>query len=298
MNTRKINLTPKRAQQYVNHAMPNRPVNPNWYRSFAADIEAGRWDTETIIIVNEDGRLIDGLHRCYAVIEAGKSIPVIEATASDNMFRVLDQGQPRSLAQVLTTLGYEHNVSMLAASINAASTLEVINVTGYHSRVHPVGRRRYTMSERLLVLDAHKDLADQVIAVRKVASGATVSIKYGWVAGLRSVASAIDADDLFDWMLYGVAIGQDLNDDDPAFRLRTRLLKDRNVVGASQQTITTESLWSRTWAHTFNGAHIKALYAKKTKGQSPFPTPPGLEEWAENPLGLPIPEKKGRKVTS
>lgn len=101
-------VTPDLATKWLEGNVHNRPVRDGVVQRYAADMRAGRWkQTHQGIAMDEDGTLIDGQHRLFAVIEAG--VPVlmqvtynlpIEAQA------VVDDGLKRSVVDVLKINGY------------------------------------------------------------------------------------------------------------------------------------------------------------------------------------------------
>ena len=116
MNVQQINLTPDHAQQLLDTMGANRRLSQPAVQRMAGDILEGRWvDNGETIKLNHGGRLIDGQHRCAAVVKAGVSIPIIMVkNLSDHAQDTVDIGRPRSVGDMLTIQGHAY-ASQIAA---------------------------------------------------------------------------------------------------------------------------------------------------------------------------------------
>lgn len=110
MYTRIITVTPEMAKQWLEMNMSNnRPVMKSTVHSYARMMRNGKWNlTHQGIAFDENGELIDGQHRLYAVVEA--NIPVT-MNVSRNVHRVpgetftIDMGRKRTYANIVTMSG-------------------------------------------------------------------------------------------------------------------------------------------------------------------------------------------------
>ena len=113
-------LTPKLAQQWLdghtNFRKPKRTV----VKRYAEDIAAGDWRlTNETIGFNGDGTMIDGQHRCLAVIKANVPIQVYVISGIDSAaVEKIDQGTPRSPATLLRAHGIPGYWSATAGIVN------------------------------------------------------------------------------------------------------------------------------------------------------------------------------------
>ena len=80
-----ITLTPELAQHYLDNAGPNAPLKRDRVEKYKAIIRNGEWalsfhdgtrTREAPPLAVPKGKLIDGQHRCTAVVETGIPIPV------------------------------------------------------------------------------------------------------------------------------------------------------------------------------------------------------------------------------
>lgn len=69
-------VSPDQAQLWLDAMNANRKLRPSIVRKYAADMVAGAWrhDTPECITINTDGQMIDGQHRCRAIVSIGVSV--------------------------------------------------------------------------------------------------------------------------------------------------------------------------------------------------------------------------------
>lgn len=102
MNYKQVRLTPELAREWL-ETMPEyqRSVSAVVVAEYAKDMCDGRWveGTGDAFRFNKQGQMIDGQHRCLAVIESGVSIMVtIIEGLDDEVYLVLDKGRKRTAA--------------------------------------------------------------------------------------------------------------------------------------------------------------------------------------------------------
>lgn len=120
-----INLTPRLAKSFLSDQHQNRTINSRYVEHLAAEIKAGRWrDTHEGIATDWDGRMVDGQHRCMAVIFANKSIKVQLTTgiSRETALLAVDQGRVRTAGQLLHMRGVK-NSSATAAILRVLTVL-------------------------------------------------------------------------------------------------------------------------------------------------------------------------------
>lgn len=105
-----VELTPELAKEMLsNNYGRNRKIRRTVIKRYAEDIRDGKWCNEASyiqdpIMISEKGELINGQHRCHAVVEAGKSIQVcVLYDVPESVFRFLDNGESRQLYDFLDT---------------------------------------------------------------------------------------------------------------------------------------------------------------------------------------------------
>lgn len=116
MSEQKILLTPELAAKLLEGNVANRPMGKRYMQSLARAMQRGEWEFNgDAIRVARNGRLIDGQHRCAAVIESRVAIEVLLVTGLDEqVFKTIDRGRGRTTSDAMAIQG-EKNARTLAA---------------------------------------------------------------------------------------------------------------------------------------------------------------------------------------
>lgn len=94
-------LTPEKAKELLeSNYTEQRTINWGWVNTMANDIAEGRWNDEMrahdpFVLSEEGHELMNGQHRCHAVLRANNSILVRVKYADEDSFKYLDGGRPR-----------------------------------------------------------------------------------------------------------------------------------------------------------------------------------------------------------
>lgn len=112
-----VTLTPVIASLLLGRNLNNRNIMRMNGESIRNDILAGRWQFNgESIVISDTGMLIDGQHRCDAVVQTGRSIPVsLVFGAKEEARYTIDIGSPKSAANFLHMKGYKDCNNMAAA---------------------------------------------------------------------------------------------------------------------------------------------------------------------------------------
>ena len=106
MRYENITLTPEMARSFLAvNTKGQRTINASWVETLASDITSGRWNPNlpnNALVIDESGNMIDGQHRCLAVIKANMPIKTIVAFgASNDVFELLDSNRSRKVTDFL-----------------------------------------------------------------------------------------------------------------------------------------------------------------------------------------------------
>jgi hypothetical protein len=106
-SARTITLTPAKAQKLMDSRGANRNVSKTHVEYLKGCIERGEWvDGTSVVAISPSGELLDGQHRCAAVVDSGKSIKVIQLTTDPIFKQAVDTGRARNFADTLKIEGY------------------------------------------------------------------------------------------------------------------------------------------------------------------------------------------------
>lgn len=126
-----VEVTPQMAAEWLLLNTRNRPIRRAAVVTYASDMANGDWDEEAgdpvRFATQDDGTelLIDGQHRCMAVVRAKKTIRMkVRRGLSPRTQRYIDIGNRRQLGDQLGIEGHEHSKSLsaLARRIHAWQT--------------------------------------------------------------------------------------------------------------------------------------------------------------------------------
>lgn len=101
-------VSPSFAKVILGNNFGNRFIRKTHVKTLAQAIKKGAWklSPQGIVIHKSSGRLLDGQHRLHAVIESGMDVPMFFIyTEDEEIFKVLDQGVKRSMADIFSVDG-------------------------------------------------------------------------------------------------------------------------------------------------------------------------------------------------
>lgn len=111
-------ITPALARQLLDQNPKNRNLSESAVRRFADDMRNGRWlNNGQTIVISESGGLLDGQHRCAAVLASQVTIPAfVVRGAPDTVFSTIDTGRARTVADLLHIAGYKNTTQLQSAA--------------------------------------------------------------------------------------------------------------------------------------------------------------------------------------
>lgn len=217
-----IALTPELARGYLDSMVKNRPLMENTVIGYADAICRGEWQVNgEALKFDEDERMIDGQHRCEAVILAGKPIDTLVVRGlKTKVFHTIDQHARRYVNQVLAIQGEKHYTTLAGA----LSWLHKYN----SGRCNDSGAMLST-TQALSMLRGNTGLRDSAgfirgecdKVVRFLSASAATFMHYVMAQAAPNKAAEF-------WR--GVALGDSLPAGSPIYMLRERLISNRSSV--------------------------------------------------------------------
>jgi hypothetical protein len=212
-------VSPEMAEKLLATTDKNRNVQRGWVLTLANEMRCGRWESDNgeNIIVSETGKLLDGQHRLFAIIEYGAPVEITIATgAKDRAFRTIDTGHSRKPNEIVAMAG--HSSALIVA---AAAPL-------IWRMWHQTGIREPLPATMVL------DVVDRYPAMRKwsplvAAQGLRSRILPPGVflAALVYLDNIAKTPGVAERFFRGITKGTDLEDGDPILALRNRILQHR-----------------------------------------------------------------------
>ncbi|MEM1225986.1 MAG: hypothetical protein AAGJ40_09815 [Planctomycetota bacterium] len=204
--------------------------------------------------------MIDGQHRCHAVIETGISIPAIVVSGlADDVFDTKDCGKRRGAADVLATRGEKYYAAL-------AASLQVID--RYMKGMLANKGVRYSNSEIELLLEKYPEARESAAFSVKV--GTKRLVPNSLMIGLHYLMSQFDRDAANEFWTMLIA-GSNLDSDSPIFLLRERLVAN-TVAKARLRTPYIAALTIKAWNAWRSGKTVKTLrWSESGKTKEGFP---------------------------
>ncbi len=268
-----IRVTPAVARQWIEHNDGNRNIRKSRVAKYADDMAAGRWQQNgDTFKFDTDGRMIDGQHRCFAIIESGATIDsfVVHGLPA-SAAQTLDAGAPRSASDALFYAGELHNHAKdIAAGLNAWTSWTEGRFTHARSTASAAAAK---LSNAAMV-EAWRDNPTVV--------SASVEAKAIYQRGLRLPVGALAvalvelraldfeaANDFFDRIVELRTSGKG----DPIHTLITRI-QDEMGPGRRMLPATALFMLFRTWNAFVNGERLlKMQFGSSESGWTPMPKP-------------------------
>lgn len=245
-------VTPGMAENWLTLNTHNRTVYPSKVTAYARDMKGGSWKlTHQGIAFDRNGILIDGQHRLLACIMANvpfesKVTYGLEPEAQE----VIDGGKIRGVSdQLKLATGMDNARAKVAIANGIVATIK--------------GASRVVLSKSIAekVIDLYADEIEFIMSCQgKVLTG----LRYTPVLTALVLAAKVDLDKAVSFKDKYFK-GADLSATDPAFCLRTYMLRrcGRERVEGSRDRLTITILTMSALMNSFLGKPIKVL---KTSG--------------------------------
>ena len=159
MKATQITLTPAIAQALLDKNPNNRRLSEQRAMQLASAIRRGEWQLNgESVIIGEDGALLDGQHRCRAVVIAGISIPVLLVEEVESKaFTTIDIGEKRSVGQIFQMQGFSD-------PNNLSATISVLEMYLQNR----TAKRPLTFAQRSAILEEYPNITESIAFTRKI----------------------------------------------------------------------------------------------------------------------------------
>lgn len=264
-------ITPDIAAEYLANNTHNRKLKERHISTLAKAMTDGAWQFNgDSIRFDTNGTMIDGQHRCEAVIRSGVAIKTLVVRGLDSeSFHTIDTNKTRSGADVLHIDGSICNTAVLAGALRLVI---------YSNELSPAwigtttGRNKAITNQDILDANSrHPGVTNSVISTstsdrkycRRIMSPSVCAFAHYWLSNI----DADDAETFFDWIEYCDGLSRS----HPANLLRTKL-SEISVLGSKNEKTRRLSLALifRAWNAIREGEDLKQL---KWSAASSFPTP-------------------------
>lgn len=221
IKTELVEMSPELATKLLANNPSNRNVSQGRVYQYATDMLLGTWSTTgQAISVCEDGHLLDGQHRLYAVIKSGVTVPMVLVTGLPASGEY-DAGRPRSLRDRLVMSGTVEEELATRRAVAVAKLAIECNPPKDGRAGGSVASQRQSVA---LWLQQHQDLAEFISEIPDGHRRGSVCSAPIVLAMLSALAVGAPKEDLLAWLdVVGTGYGHGPKDD-PAICLRNFLL--------------------------------------------------------------------------
>lgn len=252
------------ARRLLAQSRGNRRISPPAVSKMTVDMLEGRWHlTAEPIQLDVNGRLTDGHHRLTALLRAdeqrpGISIPIVIAhDVPAESIDVIDQGQPRSAAQVLAMQGAQG-----ASFTMAAATRQILRYDRFPDKVW-IGAADVSKATIVEFYTKHADRFAVLSPRPRPTTGAYCN-ESSYVALNYLVLRDSQNAPLWDVFDEGIRTGAHLPDADP--RLLMRAWRPVRRWGGSQMLL---GGYLKCWAYFVDDRPMKLL--RFSRDELPMP---------------------------
>lgn len=252
-------ITPVMAEQFLASNDNNRKRILRVVEKYARDMGTGNWALNgQTIKISKTGKLLDGQHRCFAAVRAGRSFhSIVVRGLPDEIFDTLDSGPVRSLGEILATRG-ERNANALAAALQ--------KLWLYQQDMPTFHAWRGSHAELLRVLEQNPRIRESV----NLTLSRLHDVLPGGIAGATHYLAARVDRERADWFVMRTGDGVGLGLDDPIRRFRELLLRDRRNKRNPLREVEKWALAIKAINAFFQGTEVKLLVWRPGAGEG-FP---------------------------
>lgn len=265
-------ITPQLAEAFLETMGVNRPLSSSNLAKITADMRAGRWHADGgPIRFDRAGRLVDGQHRLWALIETGKTFDFVVVRDVDSAaMATMDTGKARSASDIIGIHDPSAKQLTALAAVTSIAWRWTQGVRGIRLRSSPIAN-----DDLLRFYDEHKEsLAAATRAGRRI----SWAVRGAPAQGFSLCVWLFDRIDAGDAEYFGNRLidGVGLSDGDPIYALRELMLREAagRRVGSSMRADLCVALVIKAWNAYRAGASIRVL-SFKAGGAAPerFPEP-------------------------
>jgi hypothetical protein len=252
-------ITPEVAHAMLGRNLKNRAVNKSLVSTYVRDMKNGAWQvTGEAIKIDSHGTMLDGQHRCLAVIESETSVPMLVVRGiAPSAQSVMDTGRKRSAADMLTLTGY-HNTTTLAASARMCIAIP----RGGYAAARSSSSNRATNTEIATFIAENPGIIEATSLAVATARGIDAPPAVIGYSAFRLMAIEVQQAHQF---FIDACEKANLPKGDPALTLAHRLAEARR----SRERLTNEmmiSLIFRAWNTRRSGKTLSLLRVNSSKG--------------------------------
>lgn len=267
-------IDPQKAEYLLDTMESNRHVSQSHVDKYMDDMRKGRWFvTNQGIGIDRTGRLIDGQHRLWAIIETGIPQKMLVVRGIDpQAFRALDETRKRTFADDLSIMS-ESDYSAKGAMVRLVAKAEIAGPRGMTiNSMRSLRFTRYDLSDWLNEMRQKASIEDALRVGKTLYT--SVSASHSANSALCYLASVRFSPEIAEGFIKSVGSGEGLFKGDPKYALRDRLQKMAEIMPRPSGELYLAHLIKAFNAEMRGERMYRVEFreqATKTKGQEKFP---------------------------
>ena len=250
-------VTPDRAAKLLEKNTMNRNISLLTVKRYALAMKSGEWEQNgQTITIAEDGTILDGQHRLWAVIESGMTIVfLIVYNVRKEAIATIDSGVVRTFRNLLQIKGSKHS--------STASTLTKFAwIYDFYDSAMNDGSAKIALRNTVLesYYDDNRELIERAAAIADTGCHHFVKSHMGFCIYLLLRRNPGRAEE-FAAML---KTGQNLYTGHPIMTLRTKLID--NLTGKRKLTVReTLAFYTKAWNAFLKGKSVSVFRWNNTE---------------------------------
>jgi hypothetical protein len=204
MRSRIVSINPKTALRYLETVDANRKISDKNVSDFVGMMRRGEfYCSPQGIVIDINGRLIDGQHRLWAVVETeGTYDFYVTENCDPTVFKVLDSGKKRTASDGISIAGYK-DANLLASAIRVVNSW-----TNAPNNSWTAGQSTITTEQALNLLADHPDIEDHKTVAHQVRIKLSCSpaVALAAVYMIHHEGDEGSATDFFEGLVSGVGL--------------------------------------------------------------------------------------------
>lgn len=246
-----VQLSPALAKEWLATNFNNRRLKPGGVRYLVGVINRGEWALgNDAICFDIDGRMINGQHRCHAIIETGQTLPVLVLRNASRKAQLgMDTGVKRQAGEQMHIMGIPG-----ASTLKAALGRAVLN---YSDDYGPTIRAEGISNAEIIELVQGDLNIDQAISLvnrlgSQIPSARVTIIALGYYLMIEAWPERVQ--DFHEKLSEGIELGAN----DPIRRFRNFLMSQARFASTTDRKKAL-ALFIKVFNYWVDGKEIEAL---------------------------------------
>ena len=254
MKARIVTITPGVAKEMLINNTHNRKVSESKVHLWAESMKRGEWTLNgEAIKIADDGTILDGQHRLYAVIESGVTIQSLVVSGLPKQSQeTMDTGKQRTLADVLTLRGYRNATDVSGIVTGIIRWEKYSPKTAFQNG----SGCSVTNGEAIQFIEQHPEVLDIPTRVRSCSKYSHIQRR---ILGVLYYEFGKVSPENVDFFFDKLENGADMSATDPILVLRNTIARLKNNHHGELNPLYVAAICIKAWNLYLDGGQCKLL---------------------------------------